>query len=186
MTTNYILAQIDIPPPEQTAPHYIFIVDNRVCSFEFDDAMEDAIFRLANKQNYRMELWKDMKAAERFFYDAVGEILESKRTTVLLGANPFLLKWLHTAGEGLAEERGCKWLFVSFFHSDEDTAQLEPALTLTLEPNPVLTRTGETALDQKAGTLLAMAALPFVKKVEIPLDKIITEQYLQELFEEYR
>jgi hypothetical protein len=173
---------------QKVATRYVFIVHNTVCSFEFDDALEDKLFKLEDKRFYDIAVLKSLKTLEdmnQLFHAATKDILSSGRNTVLLGANPAILLGLHGLGNLLEEENGHQWLFFTFFHSDDDTALLDP---LPLDPDETEApgaAPAETILEQKMKCLLAMTYMPFVKKVEIPLDTVITEKYLQELFEQY-
>jgi len=45
--------------------------------------------------------------------------------------------------------------------------------------------TNERMLEEKFSWMHGMMNFPFIKRVEIPIDKTLTEEYLRDLFQEY-
>jgi uncharacterized protein YkuJ len=75
---------------------------------------------------------------------------------------------------GYFEKRGDRVLVVSFFHSDEDTK------TLMYGGDP------QDLLESKFSWIAAiLQAKPFIKAVEIPMDFMLTKDYMRGLFEQY-
>jgi len=68
---------------------------------------------------------------------------------------------------------GDRWLFLSFFHSDDDTVKM------------ITGWTDEQILEEKFSWMSGMMNYPFVKQVEIPINETITEEFLRDLFEQH-
>ena len=71
------------------------------------------------------------------------------------------------------KKRGDRLLCLSFFHNDEDTANL------------MWQCTPEELLEDKAEWIRWFMNYPFIKLVEIPHDFTLTEDYMRGLFEEH-
>jgi hypothetical protein len=174
-TINYLFARIELPPTKREKPDYVFILWNPVCSFELDKDLDDGIVKVIDERLYHPDLFKDSEEANAVFSAIMYKLMEMENNVVLMEFNVPLAKGLAAAAKEFYERYGSRWLCLSFFHSDEDTLKLP--------------KTGgdqyADVLDQKLDWVLAMTEVPFVKKVEIPLDAVITAEDLKGWFKEY-
>jgi len=170
---NYLFAEINLPPKKREKPDYVFILWNPVCSFEFDKQVDDSIIKVFDELLYNPERFKSAEEGSAHFSALMYRLMDMKSNLVLMEFNPSLALGLETAAKEFGKRWGTRWLVLSFFHSDEDTLKLPQ------------TDDYADSLEQKADWLLAMNNVPFVKKVEIPLDAVITEEDIRGWFKEY-
>lgn len=174
-TVNYLFAQVEVPPRKREKPDYVFILWNPVCSFEFDNQVDDGIVKVFDERLYNPSKFKNSEEASAVFTAVMNRLMEMKNNTVLMEFNVPLANGLAMAAEEFNKRWGSRWLCLSFFHSDEDTLKLP--------------KTGgdcyADVLEQKLDWIMAMNEVPFVKKVEIPLDAVITAKHLRDWFKEY-
>jgi len=174
-TYNYLFAEINLPPRKKDLPDYVFILWNPVCSFEFDRKTDDIITRVFDEKLYNPGKFKDSEEASARFNAVVWRLLEMRSNLVLMEFNIPLAMGLADAAKDIRRRWGSRWLALSFFHSDEDTLKLSPPAA---EDYPDI-------LEQKIDWIMAMNEVPFVKKVEIPLDMVITARDIRRWFKEY-
>jgi hypothetical protein len=94
--------------------------------------------------------------------------LKSKKSVITLGYNHFMAKVIKICLDKYYSDCLFLWKVVSFFHDDIDTAKID----LDDEVN---------SLDDKLYLLTDMLNFPFIKKIEIPYDAVLTTGYLGEL-----
>jgi hypothetical protein len=102
--------------------------------------------------------------------------LEPEKTLVEIDYDSVLAR--HVLGkrlyEGWYRSRGERICAITFFHNDNDTANM------LFDGN-----TPQRRLELKEHYLACCLNAPFVKTVEIPYDFILTKEYLRDLFMEY-
>jgi hypothetical protein len=176
MSTNYLFAQVNLPPRKNTKPHYLFIVDHPVCSFEIDDEMKKNVYRFSPERIYKLRENDNYSSetASPIFDEEMHKLIDDGRTTVLVKYDPDFIKGYKHAADDYDRLFASRWVFVTFFHGDDDTRKL-----------PVNGPDYDGPIDQKAEWLLDIAELPFLKKVEIPLDMVLTWDYIKDLFQEH-
>jgi len=176
----------------------IFILETPVCCYHYDSELKArGIFLNDKKINDRRLngdwLWSE---EEKALWEAEieaspgegewtwrGKILEEylerePRKTLVVMEYDAMSAWLFIelarGGGGPPRPRPDeRWLFLSFFHSDEDTVKMLTGWT------------NERMLEEKFSWMHGMMNFPFIKRVEIPIDKTLTEEYLRDLFQEY-
>jgi len=174
-TINYLFARVELPPEKKEKPDYLFILWNPVCSFEFDKQLEDGIVKVIDDRLYHPDKFKDNEEANAVFNALIWRLVDMENNLVLMEFNLPLAKGLEDAAKMFRQKYGSRWLALSFFHSDEDTLKL---------PKPDGTDYADI-LEQKLDWIMAMNDVPFVKKIEIPLDAVIKKKDLMRWFKEY-
>jgi hypothetical protein len=177
MSTNYLFAEVHLPPRKVLRPHYFFIVDNSICSFEFDGDLEKNVYKIFDDPLYTVrddEATCTVEKIMALFKDATDKLFADGRTTVLVKHDWLMLDGLRQFAIQFDQQFASRWVFVSFFHSDADTLKL-----------PVSDSEYAGPIDEKADCLLDLAYFPLIKKVEIPLDMVLTWDYIQDLFKEH-
>jgi hypothetical protein len=177
MSTNYLFAEVNVPGRKNTRPHYFFIVDNPVCSFEFGEDIEEGVYRFSYEGIYKLRNETDNYNSETASAEMTKEtnkLMASGRTTVLVDWDRDMIKAFKYAAEDFYKYFASRWVFVSFFHDDIDTRKL-----------PVSDPDFADPIEEKAEYLLDMGEFSFIKKVEIPLNATLSLDYIKELFHEY-
>jgi hypothetical protein len=152
-------------------------VDNPLCSFEFDEELEEGVYKFSYERMYKLRDETDnfnSETVSALFTEDMNTLVADGRTTVFVKWDKDILEGFKRAADDYDQYFASRWVFVTFFHDDEDTRKLPAS-------NPA----NGDSLDGKAEWLLAMAETPFIKKVEIPLDKVLTLDYIKELFQTY-
>jgi hypothetical protein len=148
-----------------------------MCSFEFDEEMEGVVYKFNGERLYNLKNTPDKYNSDTvsaLFTEEMNKLIDSGLTTVFVKYDWNILDGLKRVADDYNRLFASRWVFVSFFHDDKDTLKL-----------PVSGPPYAGPIDQKADWLLDMAELPFIKKVEIPLDTVLTWDYIKELFQEY-
>jgi len=172
---NYLFAKIDLPPEERQMADYVFIFWNPVSSFELEKKLEDGIIRVFDAKLYSPSRFKNNEEANDHFNAVMRGLLLRQSNLVLLQYNVPLARGIADAAKVFREKYDSRWLALSFFHSDEDTLKL---------PKPSSERYADI-IEQKVDCIMAMDEVPFVKKVEIPLDAVIKQNDIRRWFKEY-
>jgi hypothetical protein len=155
----------------------LFIVDNPVCSFEFGEDIEEGVYRFSYEGIYKLRDETNNYNSETASAEMTKEmdkLVASGRPIVFVQWDWDMLKGFKHAAEDFYKHFASRWVFVSFFHNDVDTRKL-----------PVSDPDFADPIEEKADWLLDMTEFPFIKKVEIPLNAVLTLDYVKELFQEY-
>jgi hypothetical protein len=113
---------------------------------------------------------EEFKKYRDLFMEKVEPVLKEKNIFVFdfNFMNSLILHGIKTRMEKLGM---AFWLFVSFFNDDSENIKNG--------------KNAEAIIDKKVKLLEDMMTFPYIQKIEIAADGVITEQYLLELFEDY-
>ncbi|MDR3324529.1 MAG: hypothetical protein LBS82_00880 [Spirochaetaceae bacterium] len=143
--------------------------------------MEEHLYRFNSDRLYYMEKYVDdpksitSESASVIFNEEMQKLFaDPMRTLVFAKSQMSVIGGLKLAANEYERRFASHWFFVSFFHNDKDTAKLPVTHPRYADP-----------IEEKAQWILDMTEFPFVKKVEIPLDKVITLKYLKKLFRDF-
>jgi hypothetical protein len=111
------------------------------------------------------------KTYAKLFFQYLGEALEKGKALIELPYNPFTAFMFSLVKDKVERNKATNILAVSFFHTDQD----------------VETRAGEygkAALEIKFQVIESMIQYPFIKKIEIPIDEVVTGDFMRDLMRE--
>jgi hypothetical protein len=140
-------------------------------AFSYSEDLADKLYSMDDPRLEDPEAAADQKAYTRLFFEYLCRALENGKPLIELPYNPYLAWLLSLFIDHAGKEDGAKFLVVSFFHSDKD-------LQKRLGQNAGL------AINMQLITLKAMLNDPLIKKIEIPIDAVITDAFMKGLMQE--
>jgi hypothetical protein len=126
------------------------------------------IYRISDKRFFDMALYTNLKSFMAIFNANFENALQSGKAVFTLGYNHLMAQVIKVCLEKYFGDCLFAWKIVSFFHDDADTAK-------------IIYADGQNALNDKSVILLDMLNYPFIQKIEIPYNAVITTEYLADL-----
>jgi hypothetical protein len=146
----------------------LVILDHAIARYRYSPALE--MYRMRDTRFYNLVTYLSIHAFMSVFNENFEKALQSRRPIISMPYTPLMAKVLQTCLHKYFSNCLDNWLCVSFFHDDEDTA----AIALT---------GGESPLDYKTMLLKDLLNYPFIKKIEIPRNLLLTYPSLYQLIE---
>jgi hypothetical protein len=113
----------------------------------------------------------DQKTYTNLFFKYLGEALEQGKPIIELPYNPFTGFLLSFFKSNIEDKKAANIMVVSFFHTDHDVQTRGDEY-------------GKIALEMKFQVINSMITYPFIKKIEIPIDEVVTGDFLKGLMNE--
>jgi hypothetical protein len=113
----------------------------------------------------------DQETYDKLFFQYLGEAVEKGKAIIELPYNPYMAFLLSGLTTDVEKRKITNILTVSFFHSDQDIESRSDTYR-------------EFALEMKFQAIDSMIRYPFIKKIEIPLDEVLTGDFFRELMQE--
>jgi hypothetical protein len=155
-------------PPANAPPGSVIIFEHAASVCQYAPSLN--LYRIDDKRFFDVSLYADLSAFMAIFNENFEKALQSRKTVFTLTYNTLMARVIKICLEKYFSDTRYFWHTVTFFHDDETTAKI------TLPD-------GRSALDDKIYLLEDMHTFPFIKKIEIPRNALITPPYLAALLE---
>jgi hypothetical protein len=144
----------------------VIIFEHARSVYRFDPSLD--LYRIDDKRFLDLANYIDLKVFVELFSENFEKALESHRSVFTLVYNALMAKVLKICLDKYFSDMLHLWHTVTFFHDNETTAKIKlPG--------------GENALSDKIYLLGDMSHFPYIKKIEIPYNALITAPYLTDL-----
>jgi hypothetical protein len=146
----------------------LVILDHSAACYRYSPALER--FRMWDKRFDDLTILFDLHAFANVFSKKFDKALQSTQPIITMPYTPLMAKVLETCLHKYFSGFLDNWLCVSFFHDDNDTAKI----TLSDGYNPLV---------YKAVLLKGLEPFPYIKKITIPYNFLVTYPSLYNLIE---
>jgi hypothetical protein len=146
----------------------LVIFEHSAAFYRYSPALE--IYHMRDTRLDDFAIYLDLHTFVSVFNENFEKALQSGQPIITMPYTPLMAKVLQTCLHKYFSDCLDNWLCVSFFHDDEDTA----VITLT---------SGENPLAYKITLLKDWLNYPFIKKIEIPCNFLLTYPSLYSLIE---
>jgi hypothetical protein len=146
----------------------LVIFEHPISLYRYSPALE--MYRIRDTRFDDFTTYLDLHAFITVFNENFEKALQSDKPVITMPYTPLMAKVLQTCLHKYFSGFLDNWLCVSFFHDDDDTA----AITLA---------GGDSPLEYKIELLEQMLGFPFIKKIEIPRNLLLTYPSLYQLIE---
>jgi hypothetical protein len=169
---NFIMPQyLKNQLPDITIKYIVFVFTHLTSSYSYDKETEDKVYYMDDPRLDDPDKLPDQKTYTALFFKYFGEALEKGKPVIELPYNPYMAFMLSHLKAELESHKAANILAVSFFHSDSEVQARGD-------------KYGKIALEMKFQIINSMIAYPFIKKVEIPIDEVVTGDFLKDLMKE--
>jgi hypothetical protein len=155
---------LDIGPFHGT----LVILDHSAAQYRYSPALE--MYQLWDARLDVFATYLDVHTFVSVFSENFEKALQSRRPIISMPYTPIMAKVLQTCLHKYFSDCLDNWLCVAFFHDDKDTASLTLA-------------TGDNPLDYKIMLLKDLLNYPYIKKIEIPRNLLLTYPSVYSLIE---
>ncbi|GHV75210.1 hypothetical protein AGMMS49942_00310 [Spirochaetia bacterium] len=155
---SYIISEI-----KDQSVAFVFV--HPVCVFTYAQELLPKIYLMDDPRLEDEAVLADQKSHVELFSEHLSEAFSKSKPFIVLPYHPLLAAWVSLLLPFIDKKVNIQAL--SFFHSDDDTKNYDP-------------KYGAAALDAKFEVLRSMIDFPFIKKLEILPNTVITEDYLRE------
>jgi hypothetical protein len=135
----------------------------------YDFAPNVDLYRINDTRLYDITLYANVKTFMKVFNENFEKALQSLKTVIAVGYNHVMAQTIQICINTYFSDCLDGWRSAAFFHDDVETQNI------TYED-------GENALQEKCLIIEDMLNFPFIKKIEIPYNAIITMPFLNSLF----
>jgi hypothetical protein len=166
------MKNIVVPPslikklPRKTAKFIVFVFTHLISSYSYAEEIEDKLYFMDDPRLEDYDNLPDQKTYTDLFFKYLGEALEKARPIIELPYNPYTGFLLSIFKKTVERNKASNILAVSFFHPDSEVQGRADEYS-------------KFALDMKFETINSMIAYPYIKKIEIPIDEVITGDFLK-------
>jgi hypothetical protein len=155
---------LDIGPFHGT----LVILDHSAALYRYSPALER--YRMWDTRLVDFATCLDVHAFVSVFNENFEKALQSGQPIITMPYTPIMAKVLQTCLHKYFSDCLDNWLCVAFFHNDEDTASL-------------ILAGGDNPLDYKMTLLRDLLNYPYIKKIEIPCNLLLTYPSIYSLVE---
>jgi hypothetical protein len=146
----------------------VVIFEHSASVYHYDPSLD--LYRIADDRLLDLTTYADLSIFIAIFNENFEKALQSRKTVFTVGYNALMARVIKICLEKYFSDTLIFWHSITFFHDDETTAKI---------PSPG----GRNALADKIYLLEEMHNFPFIKKIEIPCNALITAYYLADLME---
>jgi hypothetical protein len=146
----------------------LVILEHPAALYHLSPALE--MYRMRDSRFNDFATYLSLQTFVPVFNENFEKALQSGEPIITMPYTPLMAKVLQVCLQKYYSGFLDSWLCVSFFNNDDDTAKI----TLF---------NGEKPLEYKAELLKELLDYPFIKKIEIPYDYLITYPSLYQLIE---
>jgi hypothetical protein len=144
------------------------VLENPVAFYRYSPALE--MYRMRDTRFNDFATYLDFHTFMQVFNENFEKALQSKMPIITMPYTPLMAKVLQVCLHKYYSGYLDYWLCVSFFHDDEDTKKISLA-------------GGDDPLEYKLELLKELIEYPYIKKIEIPYDYLLTYPSLYQLIE---
>jgi hypothetical protein len=146
----------------------LVILEHAAALYRYSPILE--MYSMGDERFIDFSTYLDLHTFITVFNENFEKALESGEPIITMPYTPIMAKVLRVCLHKYFTNCLDNWLCVSFFHNDEDTAQI------TLD-------TGDSPLEYKNGLLDELHCFPYIKTIEIPRNLLLTYPALYQLIE---
>jgi hypothetical protein len=146
----------------------LVILEHPIALYRYSPALE--MYRLRDTRFYNFATYLNRQFFISVFNENFDKALQSKKPIITMPYTPIMAKVLEVCLDKYFSGFLDNWLCVSFFHNNDDTTNISLPY-------------GESALKYKSELLHELAAYPYIKKIEIPYNLLLTYPSLYQLLE---
>jgi hypothetical protein len=146
----------------------LVILDHSAALYRYSPALER--YRMWDSRFDDITTCFDLHAFVSVFNENFEKALQSAQPIITMPYTPLMAKVLETCLHKYYSGFLDNWLCTAFFHNDEDTAKIPLA-------------SGENPLEYKSVLLKTLDDFPYIKKITIPYNLLITYPSLYNLIE---
>jgi hypothetical protein len=158
-----------MPIPEVGSfPGALVIFEHPAVLYRYSPALE--VYRMQDTRLNDFAIYLSFNTFAPVFNENFEKALESGMPVIAVPYTPVMAEVLQVCLHKYFSEVLDKWLCVSFFHSDDDTAKISLA-------------SGESPVEYKYTVLNGLLKYPYIKKIEIPFNTLLTYPSLYQLVE---
>jgi hypothetical protein len=161
-------------------PSMAVILESLSTEFTLSPELDDVVFNIAGIPYSPPRTQRDIEALDEFkklCYEKIYEAIDTHYSIILLNSTPLTLQVLKELREKPDKPNASDWLILSFFHDDEELKSNKVKVTDFEYLNP------QILIDDKNKDFNRLSDYPFIKRILIPHDFLITSYYLKSLFE---
>jgi hypothetical protein len=147
----------------------LIILDHSAALYRYSPALER--YNMWDSRFDDFTTYLDLHGFVNIFNETFDKALRSGMPIITMPYTPAMAKVLHICLNKYFGNCLDNWLCVSFFHDDEDTAKIP-------------TERCENPLGHKTTLLQGLCSFPYIKKITIPYNLLITYPSLYNLLEE--
>jgi hypothetical protein len=155
-------------PQSNGFPGSLVIFEHPAALYRYSPALE--MHQIHDPRFDDFSTYLDLQTFITVFNETFEKALQSGMPVITIPYTPLMARVLHVCLHKYYSGLLDHWLCVSFFHDDKDTAKITLA-------------SGESPLDYKVEILKELLVFPFIKKIEIPYDFLLTYPSLYNLLE---
>ena len=146
----------------------LVILEHSTALYRLSPALE--MYRFRDTRFNDFSTYLDVKTFVPVFNENFEKAIQSGMPIITMPYTPHMAKVLQVCLQKYYSGFLDNWLCVSFFHDDEDTARLTFS-------------NGESPLEYKKVLLTDLSGYPYIKKIKIPYNFLITYPSLYQLIE---
>jgi hypothetical protein len=147
----------------------LVILEHPAAMYRLSPALE--MYRMRDSRFNDFATYLSLQTFVPVFNENFEKALQSGMPIITMPYTPLMAKVLQACLDKYFSGSMDNWLCVSFFNNDNDTAK-------------IILSGGESPLEYKAELLKELPDYPFIKKIEIPYDYLITYPSLYQLIED--
>ncbi|MDR0474896.1 MAG: hypothetical protein LBH43_14625 [Treponema sp.] len=156
--------------PKLTRP-CIFIFRHEASIFDFIPSLSNEIYYFNDSKFVIVNKDTNIDEHAKLFVDYLKKGLLSNHTIFVLDFNPANAFCVYILTVLAPENYPIKQHSISFFHDDNTTSHLS-------------SDDGASILDLKSNILVDMLDFPYIKKIEIPINSLLTKENILEMLED--
>jgi hypothetical protein len=169
---NFILpSALKTKLPQLTIEYMVFVFTHLTSSYSFAKDIEDKVYYMDAPRLDDPDHLPDEATYRKLFFQYLEEAVEQGKAIIELPYNPYMAFLLSGFTTEVEKRKITNVLTVSFFHSDQDVQSRADIYR-------------EFALEMKFQAIASMIRYPFIKKIEIPLDEVLTGDFLRDLMKD--
>jgi len=156
---------------------FVIVFSHIAAFYKFAPFWDDYLYYINDDRFYDQKEWLD---TENFFKIVIEYILEAEKLNkgiLVLNFSPIAAVSVQAYIKKMSMDYPTKYICLSFFHDDIITSNIITDFSDNTSSN-------EYVMDAKFEILKSMTNFPFIKKIEIPFDFEITDQYLANIIHE--
>ncbi|MDR1249412.1 MAG: hypothetical protein LBK63_08940 [Treponema sp.] len=157
--------------PKLTIAYIVFVFTHLTSSYSYAEDIEDKVYYMDDSRLDDPDDLPDQETYRKLFFQYLCEALEKGKAIIELPYNPYMAFLLSVFKTEIEKRKLTNILTVSFFHTDQDIESRADEYR-------------EAALEINFQAMASMIKYPFIKKIELPIDAVLTGDFLRDLMKD--